>query len=138
VVRSETVKIYLAARYSRNPEMRDWAKILTNEGHEITSRWINGGHELSDVATDRDRARLAREDFHDLLQADVVIAFTEEPRKPSNQRGGRHVEFGIALAYQKRIIIYGSRENVFHFMPGIKQCDTQTQLELLLHEIKYE
>ena len=118
--------------------MRGYAEILKQQGHEITSRWINGGHELSDVATDRDRARLAKEDFHDLLQSDVVIAFTEEPRKPSTQRGGRHVEFGIAIAYQKKIIIYGPKENVFHYLPRVKQCDTITQLELRLDEIERE
>jgi hypothetical protein len=30
--------------------------------------------------------------------------------------GGRHVEFGLALAQGKRVIIVGPRENVFHYL----------------------
>ena len=44
---------------------------------------------------------------------DVV---TEPPREPSSSRGGRHVEFGIALARSKRLIVVGHRENVFHWL----------------------
>jgi len=45
-----------------------------------------------------------------------VITFTETPRS-SNSRGGRHVEFGIALGMRKRAVVIGPRENVFHCLP---------------------
>lgn len=113
------MKIYLCARYSRLDELQQYAALLRAEGHLVTSRWHAGGHELSDVATDTDRARLAMEDAGDLALADTVIAFTEAPDSPGRNRGGRHVEFGIALEQRKRIIIVGPRENVFHYLPRI-------------------
>lgn len=33
-------RIYLAARYSRNDEMRGVRDVLTALGYEVTSRWI--------------------------------------------------------------------------------------------------
>lgn len=92
-------------------------------GHEITSRWIDGGHELtkegSTEAAHHERARFADEDWHDMMAADCVISFTEEPRR-TNTRGGRHVEFGGALAAGKRCIVVGWRENVFHCLPNVE------------------
>ena len=35
-------------------------------------------------------------------------------------RGGRHVEFGLALAAGKRLCIVGPRENIFHFLPRVE------------------
>jgi len=113
-----TVRIYLAARYSRNAEMRELAAYIRARGDEVTSRWIDGSHEVGDVATDGDRQRLAQEDWDDLFRADAVICFSETPRS-NNSRGGRHVEFGIALALRKPIYVVGPKENVFHYMPAV-------------------
>lgn len=122
---SETAgyRVYLAARYSRFPEMQRVREALEAHGYSVTSRWINGGHELtkegSTEADEAERVRYAQEDFEDLLAADLVISFTEEPRKTTT-RGGRHVEFGAAIALGKRVIVVGYRENVFHCLP---QCE---------------
>ena len=49
------------------------------------------------------------------MAADAVIIFTEIPNTIL-ATGGRHVEFGLALAQGKRMIIVGPRENVFHYL----------------------
>jgi hypothetical protein len=118
------MKIYLAARYSRYPEMQSVRCDLEARGHIVTSRWINGGHELTDEglseqAKETDRIRFAVEDLDDLYSADCVINFTESPRS-ANSRGGRHVEFGIALAIHMPVIVVGPRENVFHCLSHIE------------------
>lgn len=118
------MRIYLAARYSRYEEMQGYAAQLAAMGHVITSRWIWGGHQISDdglsaEATADLRQRFAVEDVADLISADAVISFTEQPHC-SNSRGGRHVEFGLAIAHQKRLIVVGYRENIFHCLPGIE------------------
>jgi hypothetical protein len=117
------LKIYLAARYSRHLELQTYAQELESLGHEITSRWIRGNHEISGISREnishKDNERLAREDYYDLLIAEQVICFTEPPES-SYSRGGRHVEYGIAMALNKQIIIIGHRENVFYFLPEIK------------------
>lgn len=114
--------VYLAARYSRYPEMQQVRSLLDALGYTVTSRWINGGHELtkegSTEAHEAERIRYAQEDMADLLAADIVISFTEEPRT-TKTRGGRHVEFGAALALRKTVIVIGYRENVFHTLPEV-------------------
>lgn len=107
--------------------MRDCRTDLENMGHNITSRWIDGGHELtkegSTEAAQRERTRFAQEDWADMEAADTIISFTEEPRK-TNTRGGRHVEFGGALALGKLCIVIGWRENVFHCLPQVRFFET--------------
>lgn len=118
------MKIYLASRYSRFQEMQVYRNDLSLVGHDVTSRWINGNHQISDdglsaQAAEAERIRFAQEDRSDLMAADCVISFTEIPRE-TKTRGGRHVEFGIALALGKRTIVVGHRENVFHCLPEVE------------------
>lgn len=118
------MKFYLAARYSRYPEMQEVAARIREMGHTVTSRWIRGDHEMRDglsmEASNTERERFAKEDLHDLMQADCIVSFTEPPRVPSVARGGRHVEFGLAYAANKLCIVIGYRENVFHYLPGVR------------------
>lgn len=118
-------KVYLAARYSRYLEMQGYRAELEAMGFEVTSRWINGDHQVpEDVhaeARQAERIRFATEDYEDLVAANIVVAFAEEPRKTLT-RGGRHVEFGIALATGKRILAVGWRENVFYCLPQVEFC----------------
>lgn len=113
---STTLKVYLAARYSRREEMLRCRYQLESSGKiTVTSRWINGDHQAENdqLHHGSDATRFAAEDLKDLEAAHVVVNFTEEPRGTSS-RGGRHVEFGFALANRKRLIVVGPRENVFH------------------------
>lgn len=118
------MKIYLAARYSRAAELRGYRDFFQARGITVTSRWLDGGHTLDDrglsiEAEASERTRFALEDWSDLMAANVVISFTEQPRS-SNSRGGRHVEFGGALAAKKKCIVIGPRENVFHCLPQVE------------------
>lgn len=117
-------RIYLAARYSRRDELVQYAMRLRAQGHVITSRWLQGHHQVDDQglsaeADPTDRTRFALEDWSDLKGAEIVISFTEPPRS-SNSRGGRHVELGAALALAKRVVVIGPRENVFHCLPQVE------------------
>lgn len=128
------MRIYLAARYSRNEEMRKYRDDLAKLGHEVTSRWIDqhGGLELTSCSPERlenrpaDCARFAEVDILDLEMAGLLIVFTEIG--PSDSKGGKHVEFGIALALDKKIAIVGPRENVFYCLPRISKFDTFDEL----------
>ena len=115
------MKIYLAATYSRHPEMREVRSTLESLGHIVTGRWINGNHEVTNKSYDRQGEIFAIEDYEDLVASELVISFTEEPRSTSGRgRGGRHVEFGIALALNKSLVVIGHRENVFHYLPQVQ------------------
>lgn len=112
------MKIYLASRYSRIAEMQACRDDLIKVGFTVTSRWVNGEHQAADDDTAAWR-RFAQEDFVDLNAADTVVSFTEPPRTGPT-RGGRHVEFGAALALGKGLIVVGHRENVFHALSAVE------------------
>lgn len=133
------MRIYLAARYSRREELVACRTDLNSLGHTVTSRWLNGNHQVDDAglsveAKRSERERFAREDFADVISAEMCISFTETPRT-TNSRGGRHVEFGIALGRMLRVWIVGPAENVFHCMDDVRQFESWAQaLEALKME----
>lgn len=108
------MRIYLASRYDRRFQMLGVTSILMRAGHVVTSRWIEGRGEGPEVE--------AAEDIADVLRADCLLSFTEEPTEHVTwaARGGRHVEFGVALATGKRLCVIGPRENVFHYLPRVE------------------
>lgn len=111
------MKFYIAARFGRRAECFELAKYLESLGHLVTSRWVrpDSGHDKprdSAQGTHAEKARWAAEDFNDVRACETLVSLQEEPRGAS--RGGRHVEFGIALAQDKKIIVIGPRETIFH------------------------
>lgn len=122
-----TEKIYLAARYSRHPEMRGVRDVLEAVGYTVTSRWIDmhGGKYPSSFTPEilnSDPAycgALGLHDVEDVTAADICISFTEG----GGGKGGRHVEFGIALGLGRRLIVVGPREHIFHTLPQVEHYE---------------
>ena len=126
--------IYLASRYDRLVEMNGYADRLRQAGHVISSRWLDGTHQLhpgiehlstGGFTEDSDGVPMAalpfgKDDVADIKASDTLVFFAERPESHS-KRGGRHVEFGIALALGKRIMVVGPRENIFHCLPQIER-----------------
>lgn len=127
------MKIYLAARYSRNPEMQGVRDVLESLGHFVTSRWIDchAGKYLTSFTPEHLNSdpeycsTLAKHDLEDLAAAETVISFTDAK---GGGKGGRHVELGYALALDKRVILVGPRENVFHTLPEIEHYSSWSSL----------
>jgi hypothetical protein len=124
------LKLYLASRYGRRAELLFYAEELNALGHCVTSRWIRGAHEMKDEKPNpQESATWAQEDLEDLIRADALVSFTESPGNQTGRaRGGRHVEFGYAMAlndYGKDFPVYvvGPRENVFCCLPCVGQFD---------------
>lgn len=117
------MKIYLAARFSRRHECHALGQFLQSHGHEIVSRWTKPGEDhvipagVSAEAEFTERRRFAVEDCEDVRNCDWMISLMDEPR--SGGRGGRHVEFGMALGLGKDLTIIGPRETVFHCLDEV-------------------
>lgn len=126
---------YLAARYSRREELCAYKADLEARGHRVPARWLLGEHQVHGLEAARavendgpvpaaQAVLFAEDDIEDLLGADVMVNFTEAPRHGAT-RGGRHVEYGVALGLRRagygrhQIYIVGPLENVFHALPEI-------------------
>lgn len=146
------MNIYLASRYSRREELCRYRDQLTALGHVVTSRWLDGQHQISDSgvpigdhgerlvegddgsetpAAAALRSQFAQEDVQDVSDCELLVAFTEPPRT-SASRGGRHVELGLALGLGKRVIVVGFRENLFCWLPEVAFCETFQEASHLL------
>ena len=113
--------VYLAGRFSRRDEFNEYADQLREWGLTVDARWLVENHEWygerDDAAIEAARG-FAKDDLEDVARSDIVIVFTEPVNAGGRNRGGRHVEFGIALATHKDILIVGPPENVFHNLTG--------------------
>lgn len=113
--------VYLAARYARIDEMRSIAESFRGRGIFVTSRWLKEGvdpnHSIRTLSAEYMQTS-ARHDLEDIDAADYLVLFSEDPDEKF-VRGGRHVEFGYALAKGKKIIVVGPKENIFHYEPNV-------------------
>lgn len=118
------MKFYIAARYSRLPEMQGYARQLRALGHTVDAEWLDGEHADEDEDPVFFRAQtFAMIDLFDVSQVDVMICFTEEPRGV-HTRGGRHFEAGYAYGLGIPLWVVGPRENVFYYLPDIRYFET--------------
>ena len=102
-------KIYIAASYPRKKQAVLLAKKMRSEGHIIVSQWhdLDEGYDKMMGMEDR-----AERDFQNIKECDLFIEFTGD----NLSHGGRHAEFGVALALGKEIKILGPREHVLHYL----------------------
>lgn len=145
-----TCSVYLAARYSRREELCGYRADLESRGLTVTSNWLDGPRQRAiagQVLGERDEAIIesggdslesvelrrmcAQQDVQDVVAADTFVTWTELPDAKAG-RGGRHVEFGMALALSRRIIVIGPVENVFHALPEVERVGSWEEALLLL------
>ncbi len=114
-------RVYLAGRFSRRAEFNGYADTLRSWGFTVDAKWLTEAHEWYGER-DEDAITAARafalDDLGDVVAADIVLVFTEPANPGGRNRGGRHVEFGIALGQGKDVIVVGQSENVFHNLHG--------------------
>lgn len=131
------LKVYLAAPYSQKEQIKTYAEELRSVGIEVTSSWLDEPHKPTtgpDDLTYEDNQRYAVRDVQDVVAAEVLVFFTD-PTK-TIVRGGRHVEFGIAIGvglYRALpIFVVGGRENIFHYLPQVHHFDTWSDMKFQL------
>lgn len=122
--------VYLAARFSKQEELKGYRDLFLQQNIGVTSTWLeqdpdktapNGGNQLDETGDTETRTKHAIQDLVDVRRADGLVFFSEPQLA---RRGGRHVEFGYALALGKPIYVVGGFENIFHYTPGIRHFDT--------------
>lgn len=120
------MKIYIAAPFSTKDLVCHYQAQLQELGFIVTSTWQHESHP-PDIKHSEIAPKLLTEhalnDIRDLNEADTLIFFSRDPEH-AVVRGGRHVEFGYALAQEKRIVVIGPFENVFHHLPWITHFPT--------------
>lgn len=123
--------IYIAAAFQRQEEMRRIRQELRLMGHAVTSRWLDqesatpyGWGQAEIQAGELAVQEQARQDMLDIGAAQAVFSFTDGDLA----RGGRHVEFGIAIALGKRLWVIGPREHLFHTLGRVAWYETWNEL----------
>ena len=116
---------YFAAQYARLPEIACLAKRAEQAGLTITSRWLaqDPGIPYAGDSDEVDGANFAERDLEDVLVADGLLFFAEDSQA-NVPRGGRHVEFGFALALAKTMEVIGPKENIFHLLSDVRHFET--------------
>lgn len=128
------VKIYLASAFKEMQRMREYAKILRTNGHEITSSWLRERLDpKSDLDVNKDYTAYAIRDIEEIIEADAIIVFTVDPEE-FIKRGGKHFEAGVAYALKKKLYFIGPTENIFYYLPEWKHFNTFEQFLNSLEE----
>jgi nucleoside 2-deoxyribosyltransferase len=117
------LSVYLAAPFELRPDAIRLMHWLEARGVTVTSTWLRQDDEVSDMH--------ARQDLADVDRADVLVALNP-PEWSRAGTGGRHVEFGYAVAKGKRIVLCGSRSNMFHHLSDVVRVTSE---EALLDEL---
>jgi hypothetical protein len=116
------MKVYIAAQFSRLPEMRALIPVFQEHNLFICSRWLqekcSPNVKLHDLSP-KYHGETAEIDIEDVDSCGLFVFFSENPLL-GIPRGGRHVEFGYALAKGKRIAVIGPYENTFHYLPQVQ------------------
>lgn len=118
------MKFYICARYGRREEARELADRLIQLGHQITSTWL--WQVEDEMLYDNGplvAGQFAQKDV-DEVESGNGIVYLSEPTDNVWGRGGRHVEFGVAIAFKKDLYVVGPLENLFHYLPKVVQCDS--------------
>ena len=115
------MKIYLSARYSEQGLMRLRREELQDNGHEVTSRWLDEKYKsFEEVATREEVLEIAIRDLDDIYACDVLIAFTYGGK---TTHGVRFHEQGYAQALNKELWLVGEPENCMQELFNLKFDD---------------
>ena len=113
----------MAARMENQREAREIRHALRQADVRVDAAWIDETPS-TEKTTDEDRQRRLFMDLGDVTESDVLVLFKPSGLHRSSTTGGHHVEVGYALALGKPVFVIGSRENLFHWHPSVRECDS--------------
>ena len=119
-------RLYLAGRYSRKEELKSYVPLLEANGFEVLTNWLKEKADSNiglDEMTNEECEDTSNVDLTDIQSVEAMLFFAEDPLT-GTPRGGRHVEFGYALALKKPIFVVGPKENIFHWQPYVTHFES--------------
>jgi len=108
------MKIYIAASYTRIKEAKFLGEELEQKDFEVISNW----HQDHNNPIDADYLSGSRaiRDQYAIESCDLFVELIGD----ENSRGGRHCELGMALAWNKKIILIGEPDGcIFQNLPWL-------------------
>jgi hypothetical protein len=114
------MKLYLAAPYAAREATAAAAVRLRAAGWTITSTWHDLPEVDQDMATDYELSNAARQCCEEIAEAEALMLFASD----DTSTFGRHVEFGYALAKDKKLFLVGICESIFQYLPAVFQVGT--------------
>lgn len=117
------MRAYVAARMEDQSDARQVRDALREFRVEVHAKWIDMPVK-GDAATDDDRRAAQAMDLEDVTASDVLVLWKPRSTHRASTTGGHHVEVGYALALGKPVFVIGAGENVFHWHPAVRVCDS--------------
>jgi len=115
-------RIYLAAAFRRQTELRAIRERLIESGFDVLASWLDEDPKTDGKLTRVESNRAIDLSVFEIIRASIFVCFID-PK--DSGRGGHQVEFGYAWAKGKVLISVGSAErNVFHEMYKVRQYAT--------------
>jgi|SRR5580700_512716 nucleoside 2-deoxyribosyltransferase len=107
------MRIYIAACFGQQAEVREKADQLTQAKHVCTSNWryekpSGDGSEAKHASK---YLQAAMQDLRDIDSSDLLVLLAGQV----STTGGKHFEVGYAVAKGKQVVVVGAPENVFHW-----------------------
>jgi hypothetical protein len=129
------LKIYIACSYKQIERARKFRTAIERiPGCYVISRWLNGPSDRPlDSLSAQEIEHVSRTDLEDVNRADIVVVLAEG--KPQTSGGGRHVEFGYALASGIPIYWIGPVEHPFVAAGGVTRLSSEA---CFLDTLEYE
>lgn len=115
-------QVYLAGKYERKAELRQYAEQLETMGHLVTSNWLFAEPQFRDDALDA-QIRWASDDLKNIQQADTFVLFTNRDDE-DNASAGKDFESGVAFSQMCDMVLIGKRRNIFHCLHDFEVYDT--------------
>lgn len=127
------MKIYIAGCFEERLRLRDVADQVWQEGHGITSTWLDEVTKPAAMTQDEFFKKLAIKDLCEISAADLLILDTIV----MSTRGGASNEFGFALgAHQSKLVwVVGPKRSVFHELAD-RHFETWDDCIKVLREMK--
>ena len=129
-------KIYVAAPFAAISDARATADYLRSEGYMVVSQWhdTDDGLEYGAISKSVHEARrIANRDMSDIWKANALVQLTE---RGDESRGGMDVELGAFMRAADvlggRIILFGPRRHIFHYLPDIEVYGSLKEIAVAL------